>query len=52
MRPLLVVFVQPGLGDLTHLLDGFEHVRVEHFGHSDEYGARSLMRPSASAPDR
>jgi hypothetical protein len=30
MQSLLVVFAQPVLGDLAHLLDGFEHVGIEH----------------------
>jgi hypothetical protein len=29
MGPLLVVFAQPGVGDLAHLLDGLEHVGIE-----------------------
>ena len=32
MRPLLVVFDEPALGDLLHLLDRFEDVGVEHLG--------------------
>ena len=31
MRPLLVVFAQPVVGYLAHLLDGFEDVGIEYF---------------------
>lgn len=30
MGLLLVVFAQPAIGDLVHLLDGFEHVSIEN----------------------
>lgn len=30
MGPLLVVFGQPGLGNLAYLLDRFEHVGIEN----------------------
>ena len=31
MRPLLVVFDKPGLGDLAYLREGLKHVGTEHF---------------------
>jgi hypothetical protein len=30
MGPLLVVFAQPGIGDLAHLLDRLEHIGIEN----------------------
>jgi hypothetical protein len=31
MRPLLVVLVKPGFGDLAHLFERVEDVGAEHF---------------------
>ncbi len=31
MGPLLVVFQQPGLDDVAHLVEGFEHVGIKYF---------------------
>jgi hypothetical protein len=45
--PLLVVFMEPGLCNLPHLLDGVEHVGVEHLaaiGFVEALDERVLIR--------